>query len=31
MALIDKQNKIVYWDEVNWQWLPLLKLVMEEP
>lgn len=24
MALIDKQNKIVYWDEVNWQWLPFM-------
>lgn len=22
MALIDNQNKVIYWDEVNWQWLP---------
>ena len=25
MALIDKQNKVIYWDEVNWQWLPYLR------
>lgn len=24
MALIDQQNKVIYWDEVNWQWLPFL-------
>ncbi len=22
MGLIDRQNKIIYWDEVHWQWLP---------
>ena len=22
MGLIDYQNKIIYWDEVHWQWLP---------
>lgn len=22
MALIDNPNKVIYWDEVNWQWLP---------
>ena len=22
MALLDQQNKVIYWDEVNWQWLP---------
>ena len=26
MALIDNQNKVVYWDEVNWQWLPFVKI-----
>lgn len=24
MSLIDYQNKVIYWDEVNWQWLPFL-------
>lgn len=24
MSLIDNQNKVIYWDEVNWQWLPFL-------
>lgn len=24
MALIDQQNKVIYWDEVNWQWLPFV-------
>ena len=24
MALIDNQNKVIYWDEVNWQWLPYI-------
>lgn len=24
MALIDNQNKVIYWDEVNWQWLPFV-------
>ena len=22
MALIDNQNKVIYWNEVNWQWIP---------
>lgn len=26
MALIDLQNKVIYWDEVNWQWLPFVSL-----
>lgn len=26
MALIDKQNKVIYWDEVNWQWLPFVSI-----
>lgn len=25
MSLIDHQNKVIYWDEVNWQWLPNIK------
>ena len=25
MALLDQQNKVIYWDEVNWQWLPYLR------
>lgn len=25
MALIDYHNKVIYWDEVNWQWLPYIK------
>lgn len=25
MALIDQQNKVIYWDEVNWQWLPNIR------
>ena len=24
MSLLDSQNKIIYWDEVNWQWLPFM-------
>lgn len=24
MALIDNQNKVIYWDEVNWYWLPYI-------
>ena len=24
MALIDNQNKVIYWDEVNWQWIPFV-------
>lgn len=24
MALIDYTNKVIYWDEVNWQWLPYI-------
>ena len=26
MALVDFQNKVIYWDEVNWQWLPFVNL-----
>ena len=26
MALVDFQNKIIYWDEANWQWLPFVNL-----
>ena len=26
MALIDLQNKVIYWDEVNWQWLPFVSV-----
>ena len=26
MALIDNQNKVIYWDEVNWQWLPYVSI-----
>lgn len=22
MSLLDTLNSIIYWDEVNWQWLP---------
>lgn len=25
MPLIDIQNKVIYWDEVNWSWLPFIK------
>lgn len=24
MALIDYSNKVIYWDEVNWHWLPYI-------
>lgn len=24
MALVDYQNKVIYWDEVNWKWLPFI-------
>lgn len=24
MALLDQQNKVIYWDEVSWQWLPFV-------
>lgn len=24
MALVDNINKVIYWDEVNWQWLPFI-------
>ena len=27
MALIDYSNKIIYWDEVNWQWLPYIRVI----
>lgn len=26
MALLDRQNKVIYWDEVNWQWLPYVSI-----
>lgn len=26
MALIDNVNKVIYWDEVNWQWLPFVSV-----
>lgn len=26
MSLVDFQNKVIYWDEVNWQWLPFVNL-----
>lgn len=26
MALIDQQNKVIYWDEVNWKWLPFVNV-----
>lgn len=26
MALLDQQNKVIYWDEVNWKWLPLVNV-----
>lgn len=26
MALVDYQNKVIYWDEVNWKWLPFVNL-----
>ena len=26
MALIDNVNKVIYWDEVNWQWLPFVMI-----
>lgn len=25
MPLIDVQNKVIYWDEVNWSWLPFIR------
>lgn len=25
MGLVDRQNKIIYWDEVHWQWLPYVR------
>lgn len=25
MPLTDVQNKVIYWDEVNWSWLPFIK------
>ena len=24
MALLDNVNKVIYWDEVNWQWLTFI-------
>lgn len=26
MALLDQQNKVIYWDEVNWKWLPFVRI-----
>jgi len=26
MALVDYNNKVIYWDEVNWHWLPHVKV-----
>lgn len=26
MALVDYINKVIYWDEVNWKWLPYLRI-----
>ena len=26
MPLLDEQNKVIYWDEVNWQWLPRVRV-----
>lgn len=26
MALIDNVYKVIYWDEVNWQWLPFVRI-----
>lgn len=30
MALVDYQNKVIYWDEVNWKWLPFVNLKSKE-
>lgn len=27
MALVDYNNKVIYWDEVNWQWLPHIRVI----
>ena len=24
MGIVDYSNKVIYWDEVNWQWLPFV-------
>ena len=29
MALVDYNNKIIYWDEVNWKWLPHVRVEPE--
>lgn len=29
MALVDYQNKVIYWDEVNWQWLPYVRVNLQ--
>ena len=26
MGLVDYSNKVIYWDEVNWQWLPFVQI-----
>lgn len=30
MALIDDYNKVIYWDGVNWQWLPYINFKVKE-
>ena len=30
MALFDTLNNIIYWDEVNWQWLPYVSTTVKE-
>lgn len=30
MALLDNVNKVIYWDEVNWQWFPYIKIEGEK-
>lgn len=29
MALVDYNNKVIYWDEVNWQWLPYVRVNLQ--
>ena len=26
MGVVDYSNKVIYWDEVNWQWLPFVQI-----
>jgi len=30
VALVDNINKVIYWDEVNWQWFPYIKIEGEK-